>query len=86
MSIPEAMEYLNDLKLRQQELEQQNKELRAEYFSLKNEILELEGKLKKKSKLPRCDCCLKQEKTLFKAYDEYYEMDMMFCKDCLNQR
>jgi len=48
MSIPEAMEYLNDLKLHQQELEEETKRLRHQADRLDEELRILEDAVKRK--------------------------------------
>ncbi len=48
MSIPEAIEYLNDLKLHQQELEEETKRLRHQADRLDEELRILEDAVKRK--------------------------------------
>jgi len=48
MSIPEAMEYLNDLKLHQQELEEETKRLRHQQERLEQELRLLEDAVKRR--------------------------------------
>lgn len=81
----EAMEHLADLKLHQEELEAERERLLHQEKRLDEEIQLLEEALKKKRKLTPCDCCNKRAE-LTQHYDNYYEMDLMFCQDCLNQK
>jgi predicted nuclease with TOPRIM domain len=48
MSIPEAMEYLNELKLHQQELEEETKRLRHQHERLEEELSLLEDAVKRR--------------------------------------
>ena len=87
----EAMKMLTDLKLYQKELERERERLLHQEKRLDEEIQLLEEAVRQKQnrltemKLPPCDCCGKREE-LTQHYCNYYEMNMMFCKDCLNQK
>ena len=69
------------------DLLKENKELKEWLDTLEEKIVGdgLEYLLENKRQPPYCDCCKKRDE-LTQHYDNYYEMYMMFCKDCIIQK